>query len=77
MFLITFGVLLAVMGAVAVGVMFGKSPIKGSCGGLNNALDGDSDCPVCGNQQNCLTENTKAPPHKTQTSGSTDHVIVG
>lgn len=33
--LITFAVLLAVIGAMAIGVMNGRKPISGSCGGLN------------------------------------------
>ncbi len=32
---ITFAVLLAVIGAMAIGVMNGRKPISGSCGGLN------------------------------------------
>jgi hypothetical protein len=33
--LITFAVLLAFIGAMAIGVMNGRKPISGSCGGLN------------------------------------------
>jgi len=33
--LITFAVLLAVISAMAIGVMNGRKPISGSCGGLN------------------------------------------
>jgi uncharacterized protein len=36
-FLVTFGVMLAVVGMMAIGVMFGRRAIKGSCGGLNSA----------------------------------------
>ena len=46
-FLITFVILLIVVVAMAVGVIFGRSPIKGSCGGINN-IDGiDSACEFC------------------------------
>jgi hypothetical protein len=34
-FLITFAVLLGVIGAMAIGVINGRKPISGSCGGLN------------------------------------------
>ena len=34
--LVTFAVMLAVIGAMAIGVMNGRRPISGSCGGLNN-----------------------------------------
>ena len=33
--LVTFAVMLAVIGAMAIGVMNGRNPISGSCGGLN------------------------------------------
>ena len=33
--LVTFLVLLAVIAAMAIGVMNGRKPINGSCGGLN------------------------------------------
>lgn len=34
-FLATFAILLVVVTAMAIGVLFGRSAIKGSCGGLN------------------------------------------
>jgi hypothetical protein len=34
--LVTFTVMLAVIGAMAIGVMNGRRPISGSCGGLNS-----------------------------------------
>jgi uncharacterized protein len=34
-FLVTFAFMLIVIGLMAVGVMFGRRAIKGSCGGLN------------------------------------------
>jgi hypothetical protein len=33
--IITFAVMLSVIGAMAIGVMNGRKPISGSCGGLN------------------------------------------
>lgn len=46
-FIITFIVLLIVVIAMAVGVIFGRDAIKGSCGGINN-IDGlDSACDFC------------------------------
>jgi hypothetical protein len=34
-FFATFAILLVVVAAMAIGVLFGRSAIKGSCGGLN------------------------------------------
>lgn len=46
-------VLLLVIAAMAVGVIFGRKPIAGSCGGLS-ALGMKSACDVCGgDQQRC------------------------
>ncbi len=36
-FLATFAVMLTVVALMAIGVMFGRRAIKGSCGGLNNS----------------------------------------
>jgi len=36
-FLVTFAIMLAVVILMAIGVMFGRRAIKGSCGGLNSS----------------------------------------
>ena len=41
-FLITLGVIGLVIAAMAIGVMFGRRPIAGSCGGLG-AVGGESE----------------------------------
>lgn len=49
LFLIVFFVLAGVVGLMAVGVMRGRKPIAGSCGGLNNAMrSDDGKCLTCG-----------------------------
>ncbi len=45
--LLAFGAMLTIMGGMAVGVMFGRSPIKGSCGGMS-AVGIDAECEICG-----------------------------
>ncbi len=47
--LVTFAVLLAVIAAMAIGVMNGRKPISGSCGGLNGG-----GCELCSG--NCKRE---------------------
>jgi len=45
-FIITFIVFSAALVAMAIGVIFGRPAIKGSCGGLNN-IDGLGKCEFC------------------------------
>ncbi len=47
--LLTFAMLLAVIAAMAIGVMNGRRPISGSCGGLNGG-----GCELCSGK--CLRE---------------------
>lgn len=46
---ITLGALILVIAGMAVGVMLGRKPISGSCGGLNSksSSDGSSSCSLC------------------------------
>lgn len=46
-FLFAFATLLIIMLGMAIGVMFKRKPIAGSCGGLNAISDADH-CLVCG-----------------------------
>lgn len=40
-------ILLAVIAAMSIGVIMGREPIKGSCGGMS-ALGMDTACDICG-----------------------------
>ncbi len=46
-FVLVFIAMLAIVAAMSVGVMFGRRPIKGSCGGLGQ-LGFDAECEICG-----------------------------
>ena len=49
-------VFMGIMAAMAVGVIFGRAPIKGSCGGLG-AVGIDQECEICGGDpQQCDSE---------------------
>ena len=51
-----FLVLMAVIAVMSVGVLFGKKPITGSCGGLAN-LEPGRECELCGgNPSKCVEE---------------------
>jgi hypothetical protein len=49
--LLAFLFMLLVIGAMSVGVMFGRKPITGSCGGMK-ALGMDVECEICGGDPN-------------------------
>ena len=52
-FFITFTVLALVIGGMAIGVIMGRKPISGSCGGMA-AVGIDSKCEICGgNPKKC------------------------
>ncbi|TXS92993.1 (Na+)-NQR maturation NqrM [Parahaliea maris] len=57
-FLITVVVFAAVIAAMAVGVMAGRAPIKGSCGGIG-ATGIDQSCTICGGDPQRCEEETR------------------
>ena len=50
-FVLALLVFMAIVAAMAVGVIFGRAPIKGSCGGLG-AVGIDQECEICGGDPN-------------------------
>jgi|AntAceMinimDraft_11_1070367.scaffolds.fasta_scaffold00183_26 hypothetical protein len=64
--ILIFGV---VMAAMAVGVIAGRAPIKGSCGGMG-AVGVDAACDLCGgNPQRCEEETRVDDRSKDRTKG--------
>lgn len=59
-FILTFAILVLVFGLMAVGVMMGRKPIAGSCGGIA-ALGIEKECSICGgDRQKCDDYNSTA-----------------
>lgn len=59
-FFLTLLFLMVVVAAMAVGVIFAKKPIKGSCGGIQ-ALGLGGECEICGGDTaKCEEENKKS-----------------
>lgn len=54
----SFIVLAFIVGAMAIGVIMGRAPIKGTCGGLNNG-DADAGCSLCGGNPSKCEETTQ------------------
>jgi len=50
--LLSFVIMTLFILAMAVGVLMGRKPIQGSCGGLNK-IGIDGECEICGNPKNC------------------------
>ena len=48
---LAFALMLLLVAAMAVGVMFGRKPISGSCGGMK-ALGMNMECEICGGDPN-------------------------
>ncbi|WP_221798590.1 (Na+)-NQR maturation NqrM [Oceanobacter mangrovi] len=56
MFLVAFGAMLLIVAGMAIGVIMGRKPISGSCGGMS-AIGMDVACDICGGDKNkCKTE---------------------
>jgi len=59
-FIIVFAAMVLFIVAMAVGVLLGRKPISGSCGGMA-AIGMESACDVCGGDKNkCEKESKKA-----------------
>jgi hypothetical protein len=58
LFFVSLLVICLVMAVMAVGVMNGRAPIKGSCGGMG-ALGIDTSCEICGGDPNRCDEETR------------------
>lgn len=57
--LLSIGLFLLLFAAMAVGIMLGREPIKGSCGGMA-ALGMKGECEICGGDRT-KCENAEAP----------------
>jgi len=68
-FIITFVAFAVIIAAMAVGVMAGRAPISGSCGGVGR-LGIDQTCEICGgNPQACETETRSTSTTSNRSSG--------
>lgn len=61
--ILAFIFMLLTVGAMAIGVMMGRAPISGSCGGMK-ALGMDVDCEICGgNPALCDSSESSVTPN--------------
>ena len=59
--LLSFIFILAMVAAMSIGVMRGRPPISGTCGGLNN-MGADGACELCGGDTSKCEENVSTRP---------------
>ncbi|MBC6428630.1 MAG: (Na+)-NQR maturation NqrM [Cellvibrionales bacterium] len=62
-FFLALAALATIMAAMAIGILAGRKPLSGSCGGINTALgptDSPHRCEICG------TTKPPCPPTKNQ-----------
>ena len=48
LFLTVFGAFIFLVGIMAIGVIVGRRPISGSCGGIGRLNGDDGECALCG-----------------------------
>ena len=54
-FLVVFGTFIFLVGIMGIGVVMGRRPISGSCGGIGRINGRDGECAICGdNPQECI-----------------------
>lgn len=73
-FLAVFAFMLIVVAAMAVGVMFGRKPLKGSCGGMA-ALGMETECDVCGGDKNRCEKEVDAAKSSRPSKQATDLAV--
>ncbi len=64
-FVVVFLVMVTVVGLMAVGVIMGRKPIAGSCGGIAN-LGIEKECSICGGSREKCEEINSDPQAKTE-----------
>lgn len=62
--ILAFVFMLLLVSAMAIGVILGRKPIAGSCGGMK-ALGMDMDCEICGGNP-ALCDSTDEPDRSTE-----------
>ena len=68
--LLTFVFMLGVVGIMAIGVVMGRAPISGSCGGMK-ALGMDVECEICGGNPALCESGDSAEADTADTSAKT------
>nr|WP_148417032.1 (Na+)-NQR maturation NqrM [Haloferax sp. KTX1] len=60
-FILAVVLVMVLIAGMSIGVMFGRKPISGSCGGVGNQLGGGSGCSVCGRESGSCEDDEQGP----------------
>lgn len=73
-FLAVFAFMLIIVAGMAVGVMFGRKPLKGSCGGMAS-LGMETECDVCGGDKTRCEKEVEASSKQGQAKNAADLAV--
>ena len=75
LFLTVFGAFIFLVGIMAIGVIAGRRPISGSCGGIGRLNGDDGECALCGGDPSkcdeAINEKSVVGNMKTRATGRT------
>ena len=74
LYILSFVVFSVLFCAMSIGVIMGRSPIKGSCGGMS-ALGLDTDCEICGGNPARCDSQVKVSPQESARPLSYDAMV--
>lgn len=60
-FLLAVVLVMVLIAGMSIGVIFGRKPISGSCGGVGNQVGGGSGCSVCGRESGSCEDDDETP----------------
>lgn len=73
-FLLTLLFLLLVVAGMSIGLIFGRKPIQGSCGGMS-AIGMDTVCDICGGDPNRCDEGSEADAAKIRSDQEQSNLV--